>query len=356
MNNGLTGKTQADIITPHINCGGKSMKTIKLGVANYCVPCHAHCRYCLLSSCGKATGVPFERGQRLAERLIRESADSGIGISYYIGYCMDTPFLREYLEFCRAYGMPSAKFLQMNGFHFMPPKEIDALMRMTADLGVEMMDFTVYGTGEYHDRFAGRGGDHGLLEAMLRSALAHGIAVNVSVPVIKDNLEQLDRVLDEAQRWGAEKVKLFLPHSKGRGWNLRDKRITKTDYENLSPQVKSHFSKTAVKPEAEWIRGQEFPHPTERILTLVLPPEEADRMENMHFREILAMLEALDDENRKKMPDAEALSRRYGDPEGMRMYRVRDLILLWRQMYGRESGESLRDIQDERSHFCTEML
>jgi hypothetical protein len=33
------------------------MKTTSFAIANYCVPCNAHCRHCLLSSCGKATGI-----------------------------------------------------------------------------------------------------------------------------------------------------------------------------------------------------------------------------------------------------------------------------------------------------------
>lgn len=331
------------------------MKTVTLGVANYCVPCAAHCKYCLLSSCEKASGVAFDRGQRLAERLIRESAGTGIGISYYIGYCMDTPHLRAYLDFCRTYGMASAKFLQMNGFHFMQQTEIESLMRMTADMGVETMDFTVYGGREYHNRFAGRAGDHESLESMARAAAASGIKVQVSVPVIQDSLSQLDSVLDTAGEWGAEKTLFFLPHSKGRGWNFRDKRITEADFEALSPAVKAHFQKSPVRTEAEWIRAQEFPDPKERVLTLVLNKEEADKLERMSFEEILSFLEDMNDTNRALMPDSAALSRLYGDPEGKKMYRLRDLILLWRQMYVRDHQGSIRDMQDESKHFCTEI-
>ena len=331
------------------------MKTVTLGVANYCVPCAARCKYCLLSSCEKANGVAFDRGQRLAERLIRESAGTGIGISYYIGYCMDTPHLRAYLDFRRTYGMASAKFLQMNGFHFMQQTEIESLMRMTADMGVETMDFTVYGGREYHNRFAGRAGDHELLESMARAAAASGIKAQVSVPVIKDSLPQLDSVLDTAGEWGAEKVLFFLPHSKGRGWNFRDKRITNVDFDSLSPAVKAHFQKTPVKTEAEWIRAQQFPDPKQRVLTLVLNPEEADRFERMSFEEILSFLEEMDDTNRALMPPPAALSRLYGDPEGKKMYRLRDLILLWRQMYVRDHPGAIRDMQDESKHFCTEI-
>ena len=48
------------------------MKTVSFGIANYCVPCHAYCRYCLLSSCGKATGVNADEGMGFARRVMQE--------------------------------------------------------------------------------------------------------------------------------------------------------------------------------------------------------------------------------------------------------------------------------------------
>ena len=48
------------------------MKTVLLGISNYCVPCHTHCRHCLLSSCGKITGVDFDRGLEFGERVFNE--------------------------------------------------------------------------------------------------------------------------------------------------------------------------------------------------------------------------------------------------------------------------------------------
>ena len=48
------------------------MKTTSFGIANYCIPCHAHCRYCLLDACGQKTGVGFHRGTEFARRVLRE--------------------------------------------------------------------------------------------------------------------------------------------------------------------------------------------------------------------------------------------------------------------------------------------
>ena len=80
------------------------METASLLIANYCVPCHSFCRYCLLASCGKATGVDYKAGEALGGRIIREMKDArpDLHCSYYIGYCMDTPDLPEFLRFLLA--------------------------------------------------------------------------------------------------------------------------------------------------------------------------------------------------------------------------------------------------------------
>ena len=48
------------------------MKTVSVSVANYCVPCRCRCRYCLLASCGKNTGVDQQEGMDFADRVLRE--------------------------------------------------------------------------------------------------------------------------------------------------------------------------------------------------------------------------------------------------------------------------------------------
>ena len=88
------------------------MKTVSFGIANYCVPCHAYCRYCLLSSCGKATGVNADEGMGFARRVMQELAQTTPDLStfYYIGYCMDTPDHPGYIQFCREHHSPGAGF------------------------------------------------------------------------------------------------------------------------------------------------------------------------------------------------------------------------------------------------------
>ncbi|MBQ9467887.1 MAG: hypothetical protein IJU52_02645 [Clostridia bacterium] len=49
-------------------------------------------------------------------------------------------------------------------------KECDALFAMLRGEGIERLNFTVYGLADYHDRFAGRKGDHELIFRMMKAA------------------------------------------------------------------------------------------------------------------------------------------------------------------------------------------
>ncbi len=69
---------------------------------------------------------------------------------------MDTPKLLDYICYCKEHGYASAKFLQMNGFAFRSESELDRLMESIKDEGVEIVDLTMYGTKEYHDKLEAR--------------------------------------------------------------------------------------------------------------------------------------------------------------------------------------------------------
>lgn len=58
----------------------------------------------------------------------------------------------------------------MNGFKMRNDEELDALMTEISNLGVELLDFTIYGTREYHDRFAARQGDFDYVLRMIKAA------------------------------------------------------------------------------------------------------------------------------------------------------------------------------------------
>lgn len=324
------------------------MKTVLFNMENLCVPCGCRCRHCLLGYDGNTVGVGYEQGKDLARRL---AAESPIQFSYYIGFCMDTPMLFDYIAFCQEIGSPGGRFLQMNGFRERPYDEIEGLMEQIKTSGVELIDLTFYGLPEYHDAFAGRRGDFSLLTKVLKAANNAQLPVNISAPITEDNAGQLQRLLDILSEYETDNISLYLPHAKGRGWFLEEKRLRKTTLERLPTSVWEHMPKVKTQSEAQWLSENEFPEPEERYLTLSLTPDNFEWYSDMSAEEIIGELEALDDAFYAAVPSAAELARLYGDPSGDRLFRYRDLVLLWTKRYVRENGLKLHDMTDERGHF-----
>lgn len=328
------------------------MKTAALGIENLCVPCRAFCRYCLLSSCGKTPGVDYERGKKFARRLWEEAAvkRSDLRVFHYIGYCMDTPDLADYIRFSREIGSPAGKFLQFNGLALRDERETEELIRMVREEGVESIDLTFYGTREYHDRFAGRPGDFDFLLRVLSAANRAGLRCDVSLPLIRENLAQGEGLLDILAGYEVGNVFAFLPHGKGRGRLLEEQRLTRAEFDSMSDRLRARFSRVPYLTEGEWIRRGEWPEAERRTLTLCLTPDNIDRLESMDLEEILLYLERLDDEFYTKIPSDGALAERYGDKTGERMFRLRDLRLKWQQLYLADHP-GIFDMNDEGHHF-----
>lgn len=330
------------------------MNTTSLEIANYCVPCHSRCRYCLLESCGKSTGVDNRAAMEFTDRIAWELEETRpeIRTQYCIGYSMDMPDLMEYLRFCREHCCPSARFLQMNGFAFRTDEELDRLLGKIKENGVELIDLTFYGTEEYHDRFAGRKGDFRFLLRMLAAANRVDLTVTISVPLLRENLNQTAELLHILQEYRTEKVRFFPPHSKGRGKTVTGQRITKQEFDGLPEEVRARMIITKTVTEAEWLLPGELVPPEKRTLAVVLTPENFGRISKMNGGEILERMEEMDDKYLREMPSIPELAERYGDPEGQKLYRQRDLLLEWEQRYIADTGNTIWDMHDETHHFA----
>ena len=328
------------------------MKTVSLGVENLCVPCHAHCKYCLLSSRGDISGVEYERGKQLAARLFREAKEKrpDLHVFHYIGYCMDCEYLRDYIEFSKVIDSPAAEFLQLNGLELRNEAETEHLVLELIAAGIKLIDLTFYGLREYHDQFAGRKGDFDYLMRILQAAKIKVLNAQISIPVTKENLLQIDELLVRLEEIHSGKIMLFLPHSKGRGRSLSHLRLEIQDLGLLSEKAETKLS--GCRTEGEWLADGEFELPARRTLTLALDPTQLDRFESMTLEEILVYLEGLDDRYYASIPSAEELAVLYGKRSGNRLYRrFRDLYLEWQQRYIFEHGLDVWDMNDETHHF-----
>ena len=329
------------------------MKTVSFSIANYCVPCHAHCRYCLLSSCGQTSGVDYRRSEAFAHRVLTELAEKrpDISGSFYIGYCMDTADLRDYIRFSRDHQSPGAGFLQMNGFGFRETTELSFMMQRIREEGVQLIDLTFYGTEEYHDRFAGRKGDFRFVLQMVSAAIRSGLPVNISIPMLRGNLDQLEDLRSILSEYPVAGYSYFLPHSKGRGKLIQDQRITRREFEQLPQKIRDDFRKTPHQTESEWIAAGKWEQPGKRNLTLVLTKENIRELESMKAEDILSFLETMDDRYLSQLPAVPELAGKYGDPENDQLFRYRDLLLKWQQQYIADTGNTIYDMHDETHHF-----
>ena len=324
------------------------MKTTSLNILNLCVPCYNHCRYCLLSWDGKCQGIEYERSVAYARKFYDWLKDThkDINFTYYFGYSMEHPDLPKAIKFMQETNSPSGEFLQMDGMRMRTREELDALFANLKELGIKLIDFTFYGTKEYHDKFAARKGDFELMMNSLEVALEKGLDVEVGIPITKENMNQLDDLLNQLPK---ERIRVFIftPHSSGRGINLLDEKITLDDYEGLSDSVKGCFNRMRNKTPNEWLNSQEMP-PDKRVLTLSLFPTNIEYLENQIFEDTLKELEKMDEDYYSKVPDFQTLLERYADFQDTHLYSKKDLYLLYRKRFVEEEKIEVLDITDER--------
>ncbi len=328
------------------------MQTVSINIGTLCTPCLNRCRYCLLSYDGKVQGADWDRSCRCARAFYDwlQKNRPELSFAFYFGYSMEHPRLLEALDFLREIGSPTAQFLQMDGMRMRNQAELKALLAAVKARGVQLIDFTFYGTRAYHDRFAARQGDYDLMLRALKAAEEAGLACEIGYPLTQESAPLAEAFLQEIAAYRAERLFFFVPHGEGRGRMMENIRLTAKDLENLPPAVLARLNMTRYKPEKEWLHGS-FSAPSKRVLTLMLTQENIARYESMPPDAVICELEALDDAYYRAVPPLSELARRYGDPDGDRIFSERDLYLYYQRRFIAETGLQIHDMNDERQHF-----
>jgi len=326
------------------------MQTKSVMLQTLCVPCACRCRYCLLSWDGRIIGAEYGRSQRFAERFYVELKQVRPELSFHFsfGYSMEHPRLLDAIDFMNRIGSVSGKLLQCDGMAFRTAEELNDLLTGLHDHGVEALNFTFYGTEAYHDRFAGRQGDHAHLMSMMESAVRLGFRVSAGVPLTKENIDQVDRLLPEIEAHGGKGVRLFVPHGEGRGASLESIRLEWDDLSRIGATARDKLDERIYQTEAQWCKMEGGEPERSRMLLLSLTEETLDRLEQMSVDQIITSVEALDDAYYEAYPTFRELLARYGDGEGRRLYSRRDLFHRLRRQYAKEHGIQVYDVTDER--------
>lgn len=324
------------------------METRSINILNLCVPCYNHCKYCLLSWDRECLGIDYDRSVKYARKFYEWLIENNKAIEfvYYFGYSMEHPKLLDAIKFMQETNSPGGEFLQFDGMKMRPEKELYDLMQSLKVVGIKLIDFTFYGTKEYHDAFAGRKGDFELMMNSLEIALEVGINVEVGIPVLKDNLNQLNKLV---QIFLEKKVKtfLFVPHSGGRGVNLKELKITLEDYESLSDKVKLLLNRNNYRTPIEWLQNPPEDYKN-RALTLSLLPDNIDGLEHKSFEETVKDLEQMDERYYSVVPSFRILLEKYADKEDRGLYSKKDLYHLYQKRYIKENALDFYDMCDER--------
>lgn len=326
------------------------MKTTSVMLQTLCIPCHCHCRYCLLSWDGRTIGADYERSERYAKRFydwIREKRPD-LSFTFSFGYSMEHPMLFRAIDFMRSIGSPGGEFLQFDGMRLRNREE---LQRLTADLakhGIKQLNFTFYGEREYHDRFAGRRGDFDLMLDTARAASEVGLQISAGIPLTKENACAVDTLTEFLRGEGFERTALFIPHGEGRGAALDPIRFSASDYVRLGDDTKKLLNTKLYRTEREWLESGDFLPTENRALIISLTPENIADFERDGFETVLSYVERLDEAYYSTVPTFEELSKRYGNAENAAFYRRRDLYLHYQKRFLADEGIHLYDVNDER--------
>ena len=324
------------------------VKTKSINILNLCVPCYNHCKYCLLSWDGECFGIDYKRSVKYARKFYEwlKVEHEDVDFVYYFGYSMEHPHLLEAVKFMKETNSPGGEFLQFNGIKMRNKKELKVFLQGIKDAGIELINFTFYGTREYHDIFAGRRGDFELMMNSLEIAQELGMGVEVGIPVLKDNINQLEELVCDFSEKNVSPF-LFTPHSGGRGIKLLDQKITVKDYEGLSDVVKEHFNRSNNRTPIEWLQDPPLEYKN-RALTLSLLPENIDELEKQSFEQTMGDLEKLDEEYYGQVPSFQMLLKQYADENDSHLYSKKDLYYLYRKIYIEENKLGFQNISDER--------
>lgn len=324
------------------------MKTTSINIFSLNVPCCNKCRYCLLSWDGTIIGTSYNRSLSFARKFYEwlKNNHSNLSFSYYFGYSMDHPNLFDVIKFLQETNSPGGKFLQFDGMKKRTNEELNEFLEKLKESGIETLNFTIYGKKEFHDRFAGRIGDFNLMINTINIAKEKNIKVEVGIPVIKENINQLTELVDLISNKNI-RVSLFTPHCGGKGIFLYDSKITIDDYESLDDHIKKLFNRNNNKTQSEWLLNP--PKEVEnRVLTLSLTKENIDELESKDFEDIIKSLEEQDEKYYSIIPSFNELLTKYCDKNDNKLYTKKDLYMIYRKKYIDEKNIIIKDINDER--------
>lgn len=261
---------------------------------------------------------------------------------------MEHPRLKEAVGILQKLGSPMADFLQCDGMKMRNETECLDLMRMLHDEGIKQLNFTVYGLANYHDRFAARHGDFDLLMRMMKAANQIGLPFTAGIPLTRENIKDIDELVNILKEVGSENIFLFIPHEEGRGKYLSDIRLKERELTLLSAETLKLLNRKLYRAEADWLKEPTPVQDENRLIIITLRKDNIDVYEKKNALSVVKEIETLDEEYYLAFPRFVELAKEYGDFRGEQLYRIRDLYRHYRTLYASDHKIQIYDVTDER--------
>lgn len=192
--------------------------------------CNLRCRHCLNNS-GKC--LPNELSQEEFKKLVLELADKGVqDIRFTGGEPLLYSGIYELIKIASDNGIYTS--IGTNGT--LITKEVAKKLK---ECGLNKAVVSIDGTEDTHDYIRGKGNyDKAMLG--LENLREQGIRVRVNSVIMKSNI---DEVISLAKELNKRKIHIFLRRfiEAGRGENLVDNMLSKSDYEYVKEQLKEEL-------------------------------------------------------------------------------------------------------------------
>ena len=325
------------------------MKTKGISLQTLCAPCNCHCRYCLLSWEKNPVGLPYEESEEFAQAFYEwiKTNRPELEFNFSYGYSMDMPQMFRAIDFMNSIGSIGGKMMQFDGMRFREENEIVPFMHKLREYGIEHLNFTFYGTRDYHNKFCGRAGDYEYMLSLIEAAQKEGIEVSCGIPATHENASQIDQLSECLRECGVTQQRLFVPHEEGRGATLANIRLSEEDM-SLLLRTKEMLNKKVFKTEAEWCTSGSYKQEENRLLIISLTPENIKEYIDRGFEALIAHVERLDEAFYNATPSFMELAEKYGNPNSTLLYSQRDLFNHYQRLYIKEHGLDIYDVTDER--------
>jgi MoaA/NifB/PqqE/SkfB family radical SAM enzyme len=218
----------------------KTKKTVQFSFADIVFlevtrKCNLHCKHCLNNS-GKS--LPNELSQDELKSLINEFANHGVqDIRFTGGEPLLYDGIYDLIKLASSQGIYTS--IGTNG-----TLVTEEIAKKLKDCGLNKAVVSIDGTKKHHDFIRGNGQYEKAIQG-LENLQKQGISVRVNSVIMRSNM---DDVISFAKELNKKQIHVFLRRfiESGRGANLKNNMMSKSDYEYVKEQLKDELKEKNI--------------------------------------------------------------------------------------------------------------